>query len=508
MNTLAGLPLDVGTYLSHFLDDRSVAVMHRVCKATYRSTLPRLVALSNRIPSTGEVLAYLRDQVTVNMPTQVTLLTPRDQPSAPHSTLELRAGQYYLARVRDPEIVLAGAHAETLPVREGALRDILGPLLVDPSTLLLVMGRRVGPTRLHPRGRAYGSDVVRAYTSDVLRPLLEPLVGSELATTLLTGRTASLSVPVPQLPRVEFDRKVERLRDTLHGWIYQRGYERVTPTRTDGEVAATYRLCLQSVLRGDILPADHIRKRLSEVEPTTSQVLDYVLCELRAGRPVRATFYAEVGSTPMRGWVPVAEAAGSVQTGGIGVEEDPFDAEVTSRVYVLDMEDLGCGTYTEYTVGFSSTRTRVLSGPETLTKLLKERRLPGILSPALARKVSLWNCRRASNVELEARWNSYEWQSYLQPPIEYLGDVFGIAPDSLLIRMTPAELTMQIRRVYSSENVTWRVALYHLWCTGDATTFYESLHRLGNDERKDVNVACVQSVLDASRRLSRYYTAP
>jgi len=496
MNTLTGLPLDLGKYLAAYLSPSSVAILQRTCSRTRQMTGQRLLVLSRTVSSVGEVMAYLRDQIVRASYFCIYLLPPGIQPNMLHSTLEIRQGQYYFTRVRDPEVVADPVLTYTTIIKENTLRRLLNTHLIDPTTLLMVLRRRLGCVRAHARSAGpytkgnYGVDILRPYAKEVLRSLLEPLMnGDEWVHHILENDGMKLPIPLRFIPRPEHDRGVERLGDAVWSWLGHGMHTRVSEILTDIELAEALQATITQIVVGNVFALDLLRQRCSTVEPTTTQVLEYIQHLLISGKPVRVAFYAEVGESSM---TRIHEE---------DVEYDPMNDEVTTRMYLLDMEDIECGTYTEHVSGFSTTHVRVSSGPETLKRFLRDRRLPGVIDPLMARTISRWVCRRKMDISVEDEWKRHSWEIWMLPIFTYLSEHLAQPSPPLTLDTSSQKIREMVERVYIAINVSRKLALYYMWCTGEVEPWYDAVSQLNDEEGKRSNVKCIEGIFSVYRQL-------
>jgi hypothetical protein len=328
--TLQGLPQDLKDTVSGFLPPRDLAKMQQTGKAGVRMTKNEL-----KLPSEGEITAYVNDILDRKTETRVSFYAPETPPADQDqgSQANVRVFRFHVGvgrglghSVTDYSIgysqeegsvdwaVPSVSSARAIPMRTNPIgRDELsltlsgGNGVPDPFTVLEIVRRRAGCRSdyesEHPN-REYGVDIAERYRLATVYPFLDRVVDLELYRDVATTdqRDTAIRQVTDDDPEAVRDYQINLEKSRVLVWAWMGLASRQTlddyvaswrPPTTAQELGEGARVVLRAY---DSDSASSYLTSRSEsgddvLLPTHDEIIAYLMTEMEAGRALRFVLY-------------------------------------------------------------------------------------------------------------------------------------------------------------------------------------------------------------------------
>jgi len=342
--TLANVPKDVGEYISSFLPSRSLALLQSTSKATRIHSRQQLALLCSELPSKGEILSYLKDQLT--FPSTVFFIPPTEDTENNAFTDVMKVvssnGTLRITHERLNRTHLTTHENTRIHQYQNIEANITG--LIDPMSLLDILKRRKSCIN-NPN---YGVELAQAYLRVNAIPVLRLLMDeSEIDTVFSEDKPMDSVVlkPVParanRMERNVYITSLIRL-EILIKWVMS------SPHELSGSLDSL--LALVRPKLGMFRKAYHDLETYQSVRIPydTSGVLEYIQKRLKSGQPTKVTFLGAVDSSIVGAYAPA--------------------------VHELNMKTMNSGVYTITTIGENhevAADKHPTAGPLALQEMLR-----------------------------------------------------------------------------------------------------------------------------------------
>lgn len=337
--SLVSLPDDVIQIILFLLSEKDLLKTCLVCRRMYQSCRKRIKSiLTKALPTHREIEAFLRDRVVIQNTDLYVFDTEKD-------------------RIRSITIH-DGVITNTI-TKSNKSRDFDGMLttkhLLDPINMLACMFRR----KMHVNNDQ--ESVVLEYVQRILIPILlktitQTQIDALFAIDSITARnTDKLCKSVCDIvdSNIEID---EETLDELNKYIIWIERGSLAEYRYEKEQTP-----LQQALQTIVFAYRSILHRaigvFNQMKVTTTLVLEHVRERLRVGKRTRVAFFT-VNSYP-----------------------NSFKDDSKTVVYVLDMENMTTGTFTEY----NNDKRVIYSGKKVLDRMLRTKEVPGMVDQDTAK---------------------------------------------------------------------------------------------------------------------------
>jgi len=230
-STLVGLPPELLGYVTRHLPSGSVGVLQLLSRGMKGKTQHALVQLCQELPTTNEVIQYIRSRLQVDKPISVDILVPsnKDMRSPKIMKLEMLGVYSLFAPTNQFTAFVPGTTNVVIhPNTSGlSVKTELDEGFANPFTLLGALRRRESCRKeyfIKYNNDEYGVNIVREYIRATVTPLLSSLVDVD-ASRVFDANVPVLKdedivlLPIPEVNRMIYTSKVAFLGVLLAIWL-------------------------------------------------------------------------------------------------------------------------------------------------------------------------------------------------------------------------------------------------------------------------------------------------